>query len=705
MNAKFRALEEPILPPLPEPLADAPQVDARQMDAGALADGVPQPLQPIPIPVRRSVRAGCWLANFSPVGAPLITFDGTIRVEAHSAGRTASGDLYQRRAVLVQWPLPSGGGGPVLMPAPNPANGIPILPINRYRYYLRITEILENATFGTSFRLGFEMWRYASPNTWTNEGAFSAQMAWITAPAGYPSASDYLEGDVRNAAGQVIGRLKMGWLSKYYRRASLEIDTVAGSERPLDNGAGLGWSKIFEALGWDVAIKLSDVDVAEASGAGWSDAEMHAAMLARRDAVQLDSDWRYHILAVKLIDSTPRGIMYDVQGTDSNHIPREGIGISTHWTIPNTSEWGLVRGMRFGTAAAPFFRTAVHEIGHAMGLFHTTVDNGFMNTTDVIAASATPANPFPNNIKWNYADVNLRQLRHYSDMFVRPGAVAFGAASMTTPPISPADLTIEAPDLELTVTPMLAEVPIGAPVRVDLKLVNHGTIAHRVPAKLSLKTDFVRGWVRGPFDAARGFSPVIRCIEDQPMVMLEPGGAITESLTLMRGADGALFPTSGLHEIIVEVSWDVGEVVAAVSGSTTVMVTGAQSPSHAAAAHKVLATPDAHLVLVLGGDHLSDGVEAVQNAVADEVLRPHFAVIEAKRLAQRTAGRTPRMEEAAALLDKNAVVSGPELVRMAKLAQAAPAKTKGIAAMTQAIKARASERELAPAVSDALGAL
>lgn len=189
------------------------------------------------------------------------------------------------------------------------------------------------------------------------------------------------------------------------------------------------------------------------------------------------------------------------------------------------------------------------------------------------------------------------------------------------------------------------------------------------------------------------------------MVMLEPGGAITESLTLMRGADGALFPTSGLHEIIVEVSWDVGEVVAAVSGSTTVMVTGAQSPSHAAAAHKVLATPDAHLVLVLGGDHLSDGVEAVQNAVADEVLRPHFAVIEAKRLAQRTAGRTPRMEEAAALLDKNAVVSGPELVRMAKLAQAAPAKTKGIAAMTQAIKARASERELAPAVSDALGAL
>ena len=39
---------------------------------------------------------------------------------------------------------------------------------------------------------------------------------------------------------------------------------------------------------------------------------------------------------------------------------------------------------------APYFRTAVHEIGHARGLYHNPVDNGFMHTTPDIAANAVP---------------------------------------------------------------------------------------------------------------------------------------------------------------------------------------------------------------------------------------------------------------------------------------------------------------------------
>ena len=53
------------------------------------------------------------------------------------------------------------------------------------------------------------MYRFTAPNTWANEGAFTALMQWIPAPAGFPSSGDYLEGTVKNAANVVVGRLKM----------------------------------------------------------------------------------------------------------------------------------------------------------------------------------------------------------------------------------------------------------------------------------------------------------------------------------------------------------------------------------------------------------------------------------------------------------------------------------------------------------------
>ena len=391
-------------PPLPDFL---PSEHGGCNDHGSDADLPLKPIGPIinpgPILQVHSLRCGSWLLSMRPTGpSGLVAYDGTLRVECHSGGRTASGDLYQRNVLvianpgpLVPLPVPLPGlPGPirprppfaVLAPAPSAAAGIPILPRGRYRHYIRVTSLPESLFIGNNFNLGFELWRFTAPNSWALEGARTAVMTRMPAPSGYPSPSDYAEGDVKNAAGSVIARLTMGWLSTFYRRASIEIDTVAGSERPTTSGAGHNWATVMNDLGWQVNVVLSDTNVVEPSGPGWSNAEMHAGMLARRDAVNLDAEWRYHILAVKTIDVTPRGIMYDSGGTDSNNVPREGIGIASHWIIDQG--WGLVSGLRFGTAPAPYFRTAVHEIGHAMGLFHTTGDFGFMNTSDVIAAAA-----------------------------------------------------------------------------------------------------------------------------------------------------------------------------------------------------------------------------------------------------------------------------------------------------------------------------
>lgn len=667
-------------PPLPQPLQEVPIPQPQPVPQPGL-----EPLQPFPVPFPwpplkfRSVRCGCYLLNYKPSGSPLVTYDGTLRVECHGSGRTASGDLYQRPLIWLPWkpgfpPIPSS---PLLLPGPSPSAGIPILSRGRYRYYLRVTQILEYFTIGTSFTLGFEMWRFtksagawSTGGTWTNEGTFTALMSWQAAPAGYPSSSDYLAGDVKNSGGTVVGRLTMGWISAYLRKATVEIDRVSQSESPLHNGAGVDWKAIGDGIGWDITVDQSDSNLVEPSGESWSDAECHAAMLARRDASNLDAEWRYHVLCVRRLDSTSRGIMYDAYGGDSNNVPREGCAIASHWTVPTSAEWGLVKGVRFGTATSPYFRTAVHETGHAMGLYHNTSDNGFMNTTDVIANnSLSPGSAaFPNNVQWSYHADDAKRLRHIPDIYVRPGGTPFGTSYATTP-ISPTDMELSAEGLLLTVTPVHASAPLGAPIRLNLELTNTTDEPVPAPATLSMKSGFVRGHVTDPAGTVRTFSPIILCVEDHPMVRLKPRQGVRNSMTLLRGSQGALFPMPGAYRVDVEVHWDQGGVEVVTTGSTDVMVSSASDEAHAQAALKVLSTPDTLLTLVVGGDHLTEGIEAIQTALKNPVLRPHYAYIEAKRLGERFGTRKANLKAVADLLDDAVVMSPAEIRRAAELAK------------------------------------
>ncbi len=133
-----------------------------------------------------------------------------------------------------------------------------------------------------------------------------------------------------------------------------------------------------------------------------------------------------------------------------------------------------------------------------------------------------------------------------------------------------------------------------------------------------------------------------------------------------------LFPSSGVSQIILKSSWDVGDcsVQATVTGKTTVFITDAHESKHAAAAHKILTTPDAHLVLVMGGDHLEEGVKAIQQAVEDKTLGPHYAAIEAKRLAQPFKERCADCQQAKKLVEQKGVVaSKKEKAKLRRLFQ------------------------------------
>jgi hypothetical protein len=131
-----------------------------------------------------------------------------------------------------------------------------------------------------------------------------------------------------------------------------------------------------------------------------------------------------------------------------------------------------------------------------------------------------------------------------------------------------------------------------------------------------------------------------------------------------------LFPSSGVHRITVEVHWGSGGAEATVAGETSIIVTPTVDEAHSEAALKVLSAPDALLTLVLGGDHLTDGIEAIQSAVENPVLRPHFAYIEAKRLAKPFWEREADPEAASELIDESTVMSPAEIEKAARLVEA-----------------------------------
>jgi hypothetical protein len=617
--------------------------------------------------VQAQLPAGCYYLRFSVASASHAELLGTLRVEHAGTSITASGDAYYRLTRLPSIPIARSLGA---YEAPLPSAGVPILPRGSYRYYLRMTDVSADAA-GGRVRLSFEAWEYGhASKRWVNRGARTAELVQGTAPTGYPAGTRFFEGDVRQG-GSTRGRLSIGWISRYLRRARVEVDRVSTAEAPRASGSGVSIQDVFDHVKWQVSLVESSSGVSEPSGAFWSDAELHAAMLSQRERVDLDEEWRYHLLCVRRLTSTSRGIMYDAYGTASNNVPREGAAISSHWVVPSAPSWGSAQGQRFGAATAAYFRTAVHELSHALGLYHPSAgDHGthIMQTTDVIVANASAATPFPANISWQHSAADQKRLRHFPDHWVRPGGQAFGGDYATAP------LSVDAADgaLRLEVTPLLASVPLGAPVRVHVRLTNRSDGPLRVPASISLKRGALHGVVRGPARRDKTFRTCVLCVDEEiETCELAPGASLERDETLLRGREGPLFDAPGLHQIAVHLDWHDGDHTLRVSAETAVIVGSPVDEAHANAARDVLACPDLLLLLAFGGDHLADAQGALAKALDNPVLRPHFAFVEARRLSEAFFDREARLGEAEALLDADTVWSQSEKAKLTHLRDAA----------------------------------
>jgi hypothetical protein len=356
---------------------------------------------------------------------------GTLRVESRAGQLFASGDLYAFES--------TGEGFPEIGTMPPPGSGVPSFPIANYNYYLRVTQIVPAKT---GFTLSFEPYRFlpramrrldGAMGRWERETAMTLRMLPAQAPEGYLTPEMFFVGDVAadSKEPELARSLQMGRVSPLLRKTVIEIDRAAESEVPLHNGAGGTWASVFAGFGWDGRIIESDRDIRKDDPAPWTEGEAQAAMRAYRDSADLDAEWRYHLLVVPRVDllSGADGIMHD----HDEESAREGAVIGSHGVFPESDpKWGSFRGRRLGETPG-LFRTAVHEIGHAMGLDHNDTGFCFMRPTRGIAAGATADQPFPGNIVWAFDPKDQERLRHWPDVGVRPGGTKRAAVGVPLP--------------------------------------------------------------------------------------------------------------------------------------------------------------------------------------------------------------------------------------------------------------------------------
>ena len=385
------------------------------------------------VPSRRdALPEGCYALTLDRSGE---RFEGTLRVDRSAPGAgpddlIASGDLYRRR------PDP---------PPPRP-DVIPILPRGRYDSYLAVTGIDHS---GHSDRMWLEVdrYRYQRPAEGSFTGAFPAapsrratiELTPVPPPAPYsgPSfAGDWREGD------EIRGKVTLSRVSEFFRRAVVEIDTVAGAvaPQPVPDGVGVPayFDTVYARAGWQLTVVTDRADLPVPPGvdafARWKVTALHELMLAVRDpAADLDREWRVHLLAVPARIGCDRGIMYDVLGA-----PREGCVTYSDDGYPagESAHFGAATDRHQRDVPRAYLRSAIHEVTHAFNQVHQSIegvgrDNSIMSSTpevaEVLAGPDTGApGVFPDQIDLTINPNVRHHLVHMPDPIVRPGGWSFG---------------------------------------------------------------------------------------------------------------------------------------------------------------------------------------------------------------------------------------------------------------------------------------
>lgn len=631
-----------------------------------------------------TLSTGCYYIRYIPPSVPVPPskhYEGTLRLQKSGNYIIASGDLYRRE-------LNSNDSFfPLLNPNLCANYSIPIFPRDQYAYYLRLTRIIDNNIEKKTIQANLETFHFEQKDhTWWEADPLTVELRFCIAMNG----TYYWDGDIKTQAGLVMGRLLMMWIAPFYRQAVLEIDKTHDAEFPRcyppdyplpdpikpvpnPNQKKITWESIFRNIGWDLKVMESDQFI-KTQDDRWNTCEIHKAMLDFRDECNLDAQWHYHLLTVGYFERDNMfGIMYSDSTEGFNKIPREGAAVSFKTPCPDDDCYGVFRNKPFYEAGGAFFRTAVHEIGHAMMLRHPNNprENHFMQITNYLAKYHNINEKFPENINWNFSQQDIHLLCHLPDIAIRPGGLSF-KTKLYQIPICSRDEVVKAQGLELTVKALHDLVPIGAPVRVDYYLKNTSETKKIIPSSFSIKTGQVSGYVIEPSGTTQEFTTIVRSIGDISTQDIDADDEQIHSVTLLWGTQGPLFPAPGFYRIVIDITWNVNGTWVQACGSTGIMVSGPENEEHARIALRIFSHPDILVTLAVGGDHMEEGNKLIDQAIQNPILKPHYNLLKAKRFSMRFFDRQPNIETACNIIEdetekSETVMSHAEVYRMAKI--------------------------------------
>lgn len=643
------------------------------------------PTEPRTPPPQRLI-PGCYRITFTPDDFSNI-FYGTLRVELPGDPviepevfgneyifrdpflrfeTVISGDLYRFPRFAFDPPDPTirPGPGRPRPHFPSPLD-IPVYPCSRYHSYLKVTDLVIH-THGW-FTLEIEEYNYIQPSPGFFDGTFSdtpdrrfrVRLGRAPAPPGF--IGSYFAGRVLGPA--TGGQFTMGWVTPYFRRATLEIDTVEGAVPPGRGETGVrgrplpgsrlppavqDFRTIFATAGWNLNVFYEDTEIPIPEGvdpnACWTRGALHGLMQSvRRPTVDLDREWWLHLVVVPGTLGCGRGIMYDIIG-----VPREGVATFSDdgYSRSESLNFGSAEDRKQREVPRAYLRSAAHEVGHGFNQIHQQAeggpDNSIMTVTpsvaDVLGGPMTGSpGVFPDDIRLSFNNTVRRHMIHLPDPVVRPGCMTFaswfgwrspGGFGPIVPHADQDIILLPQDDLELRLLPKADRLKLGEPLLLGWQLVNQSNTSIPMPNDIRVEALHTHISVIGPDGMSCPVPTFIIECEAAHVHNLEPGEKLEAETWLFWSSQGFSFEEPGKHIIEVRIIWNYSGIPSGVKASTNLWVDYPVNDDDNQVASLLLHN-EVGMYVALGGDapHLKEAVSRIEQTISKYPNHPASKIL------------------------------------------------------------------------------